>query len=117
MSKQCISLALLPLTSSITTTTGNLHWNWPSLKLHWTYFKLHWTYLNASGKHLVNALSKGLIFNGAILYFSQDFVYILAAQSQLMALQTRFEVLQQIGLLLCLNQDWVKCVMVLHNIW
>ncbi len=110
MSKQCISLALLPLTSSITTTTGNLHWNWPSLKLHWTYLK-------ASGKHLVNALSKGLIFNGAILYFSQDCVYILAAQSQLMALQTRFEVLQQIGLLLCLNQDWVKCVMVLHNIW
>ncbi len=57
-----------------------------------------WTYLKASGKQLVNALSKALILNGAIFYFSQEQVYILAAQSQLMALQTRFQVLPQVGL-------------------
>ncbi len=82
MSKQCNTLAPLALTSSIIITTG----------------KLHWTYLKASGKHLVKAVSKGLIFNGAIFYFSQDHVDILAAQSQLMALQTCFEILQQVGL-------------------
>jgi hypothetical protein len=65
--------------------------------------KLHWTYLKASSKHLVNAPSKTLVFNGTIFYFSQDHVYILAAQSQLMALQTCFEVLQQVGLVVVLE--------------